>query len=120
MVYKEFKNQQQNHHLSLFAPERINYFGTVALAFIINPRSAIGIIQLHLKEEVSKLTLTLFRPVLINKIHTLFTIGSNVLIIIEPRHEIFNNVVCATSKASDQTAHMRSLIRAFTSRLSIL
>ena len=39
---------------------------------------------------------------------------------IEPVHEISNNVVCATSKASDQPAHMRSLIRAFASRLSIL
>ena len=38
----------------------------------------------------------------------------------EPRHEISNNVVCATSKASDQPAHTRSLIRAFASRLSIL
>ena len=31
---------------------------------------------------------------------------------IEPRHEISNNVVCATSKGSDQPAHTRSLIRA--------
>ena len=38
----------------------------------------------------------------------------------EPVHEISNNVVCATSKASDQTAHMHSLIRAFISRLNIL
>ena len=38
----------------------------------------------------------------------------------EAVHEISNNVVCATSKASDQPAHMRSLIRAFASRLSIL
>ena len=38
----------------------------------------------------------------------------------EPQHEISNNVVCATSKASDQPAHMRSLIRAFASRLNIL
>ena len=38
----------------------------------------------------------------------------------EPVHEISNNVVGATSKASDQPAHMRSLIRAFASRLSIL
>ena len=38
----------------------------------------------------------------------------------EPVHEISNNVVCATSKASDQTAHTHSLIRAFASRLSIL
>ena len=37
-----------------------------------------------------------------------------------PRHEISNNVVCATSKASDQPAHMRSLIRAFASRLNSL
>ena len=28
----------------------------------------------------------------------------------EPVHEISNNVVCATSKASDQPAHMRNLI----------
>ena len=35
--------------------------------------------------------------------------------IFEPRHEISNNVVCATSKISDQPAHARSLIRAFAS-----
>ena len=40
--------------------------------------------------------------------------------IIEPRHEITNNLVCVTSKASDQPAHTRSLIRAFVSRLIIL
>ena len=33
---------------------------------------------------------------------------------------ISNNVVCATSKATDQPAHTRSLIRAFASRLNIL
>ena len=38
----------------------------------------------------------------------------------EARHEISSNVVCATSKASDQPGHMRSLIRAFASRLNIL
>ena len=38
----------------------------------------------------------------------------------EPRHEISNNVVCATSKASDQPAHTPSLIRAFASRLNII
>ena len=38
----------------------------------------------------------------------------------EPWHGISNNVVCATSKASDQPAHTHSLIRAFASRLSIL
>ena len=41
-------------------------------------------------------------------------------IIIEPLHEISNNVVYATSKVSDQPAHTRSLIRAFASRLNIL
>ena len=38
----------------------------------------------------------------------------------EPVHEISNNVVCATSKASDQPAHTRSLIRAFARRCSTL
>ena len=37
----------------------------------------------------------------------------------EPRHEISNNVVCATSKASDQPALTRSLIKAFACRLNI-
>ena len=31
----------------------------------------------------------------------------------EPRHEIFNNVICATSKGSDHSAHTDSLIRTF-------
>ena len=37
------------------------------------------------------------------------------LLINEPQHELSNNVraVCATSKCSDQSAHTRSLIRAF-------
>ena len=35
-------------------------------------------------------------------------------------HGISNNVVCATSKASDQPVHTRSLARSFASRLSIL
>ena len=38
----------------------------------------------------------------------------------EPVHEISNNVVYATSKASDQPAHTRNLIVAFASRLNIL
>ena len=41
-------------------------------------------------------------------------------ITIKPVHDIYKNVVCATSKASDQPAQTRSLIRAFASRLSIL
>ena len=36
----------------------------------------------------------------------------------EPWHEIFNNVVCATSKGSDQPAHTRSLIRTFAFRVN--
>ena len=38
----------------------------------------------------------------------------------ERGHEISNNVICGTSKASDQPAHTHSLIRAFASRLNIL
>ena len=39
--------------------------------------------------------------------------------IIEPGHEISNNVVYTTSNGSDQPVHMRSLIRAFACRLNI-
>ena len=42
------------------------------------------------------------------------------ILIIEPVHEISNNVVCATSKASDQPGHTCSLIRAFATCLSSL
>ena len=41
-------------------------------------------------------------------------------LIIEPQHVISNNVVCATSKASDQPAQTRSLIWGFASHLTIL
>ena len=37
-----------------------------------------------------------------------------------PQLEVSNNVVCATSKVSDQPAHMCSLIRTFSSRLNII
>ena len=51
-----------------------------------------------------------------HELETLYQLNN----IYEPWHEIFNNIVCATSKASDQPAHTRSLIRAFTGRLNIL
>ena len=38
----------------------------------------------------------------------------------EPWHELSNNVVCTTSKGSDQPAHTRRLFRAFACRLNIL
>ena len=37
----------------------------------------------------------------------------------EPRHKISNNVVCATSKGSDQPAHTRRLIIAVSSHFNI-
>ena len=46
--------------------------------------------------------------------------GWNGVNIIGQRHETSNNVVCATSKGSDQPVHTHSLIRAFASRLNIL
>ena len=38
----------------------------------------------------------------------------------EPVHEISNNLVCVTSKASDQPGHTRILIRAFACCSNIL
>ena len=49
-----------------------------------------------------------------------FEISYSITVGFEPRHEISNNVVCATSKGSDQPAHTRSLIRAFASGMNIL
>ena len=56
-------------------------------------------------------------PVLLGQIHQVQQI---IILKPEPVHEISNNVLCGTSKASDQPAHMRSLIIAFASRLTIL
>ena len=36
------------------------------------------------------------------------------------KYEIANNVLCASTKGLDQPAHMRSLIRAFVSRLEAI
>ena len=47
-------------------------------------------------------------------------IASGELMIQEPRHEISNNVVYATSKASDQPVYTCSQIRVFATRLIIL
>ena len=44
----------------------------------------------------------------------------NLKLINELWHKISNNVVCATSKGSDGPGHMRSLVKAFASRLNIL
>ena len=55
----------------------------------------------------------------IDAIQTSRAVLWEVLCVYEPRHEISSNVVCALSKGSDQHVHMRSLIRAFASRLYI-
>ena len=55
-----------------------------------------------------------------NKLNLLDASVSTLQKIYEPRHEISNNVVCATSKGSEQPAHTSSLIRAFAGRLNIL
>ena len=57
---------------------------------------------------------------LLIKCYRLLQTSALTQVLFEPVHEISNNVVCATSKASDQPAHTRSLIRAFACRLSIL
>ena len=51
---------------------------------------------------------------------SIVSLTSHCVYIIEPWHEISNNVICATSKVSDQPAHTRSLVRAFACRLNIL
>ena len=54
----------------------------------------------------------------IRHIQVLYTMYFKISVIFtpnEPRHEISNNVVCATSKCSDQPAHTHSLIKVFAS-----
>ena len=47
-------------------------------------------------------------------LHCIFKITE----IIESQHEISSNMVCATSKGSNQPTHTRSLIEAFVNRLN--
>ena len=44
----------------------------------------------------------------------------SIILINKWQHEIFNNVVCATSKSSNRPALTRSLIKPFARRLNIL
>ena len=60
------------------------------------------------------------RPWVFIDIYNSFLMTQHLNQIFEPWHEISNNVVCATSKASDQPAHTPSLIRAFASRFNIV
>ena len=78
--------------------------------------SMIRVINGHTMNACSMLSIKSFPYVVFYFIICCEHIGIN----IKPRHEICNNVVCATSKASDQPAHTRSLFRAFASRLNIL
>ena len=61
-----------------------------------------------------------FRPGIVAPVHRILELTAYtqhpLSSIKEPRHEISNNVVCATSKGSDQPAHTRRLIRAIASR----
>ena len=66
------------------------------------------------KKYSEQLSIWSILHVRLNKNYTAQTVTSY-----EPWYEISNNVVCATSKGSDQIAHTRSLIRAFASRLNI-
>ena len=63
---------------------------------------------------------TLYSNLILSTIFSNFTVKDSSLNWLEPVHEISNNVVSATSKASDQPEHMPSLNRAFACRLSIL
>ena len=77
-----------------------------------------------LEETSMKLLLSMHKCFKIIKqllqLHNSFTaVDKTCNYIIEPRHEIYSNVVWVTSKASYQPAHTRSLIRAFACRLNI-
>ena len=74
-------------------------------------------IDINLLSATYKLQKTFF---LINDKEQESITSNGITNIFEPPHQISNNVVCATSKASDQPAHTHSLIRAFASRLNIL
>ena len=80
-----------------------------------NQQHYIEFYQLHLAQMLKTPILTV-RP---NNFPTcVVLLHGNV--VIGPRHEISNNLVCATSKASGQPGHTHSLIRAFANPLNIL
>ena len=79
---------------------------------------------MHICSTLLKFDITMYNMLLVIRkgIHVASIRNDVALILLayEPQHEISNNVVCATSKGSDQPAHTRSLIRAFASRLTII
>ena len=68
-------------------------------------------VLLNVSKTMRKSDKMLFNPRILSPLLNSFNKFNN---------DFFNNVVCATSKGSDQPVHMRSLIRTFASRLNIL
>ena len=77
---------------------------------VITPKICLDLNLPRMSERSYDSTLRKYRTVCMYKIS-----GIHVF-----RNEISSNMVCATSKGSDQPAHMRCLIRATASRLNIL
>ena len=71
-------------------------------------------LTLKLVAPVSDIPIFYIKYLTMHKVH--MHAGAIRQLLYEPRHEISNNVVCATIKGSELPAHTRSLIRAFASR----
>ena len=82
------------------------------MSFSVYPLSADKV------SEVIYGNLSIFMQIVFNNL--LETIAKSTIVILELCNEISNNVVCATSKGSDQPTHTRSLIRAFVDLLNNL
>ena len=70
-------------------------------------------------KHLVEMNITILRIPVTGSIYKLWCLKKAWISRFEPVHEISNNVVCAISKASDQPAHTRSLIRAFACRSNI-
>ena len=93
---------------SIFANKQWTVYLLVYLS-CVDPDEMPGFVAIHLDLHGCVLNLTVS-----------FLQGTRPKSYYEPLHEISNNVLCATSKGSDQPAHTHSLIRAFARRLNIL
>ena len=116
----------QNTHVQIFAymQQRFVLSGDQVQKFFFYFTRVSKSVHMHQFTYVNAFVYTQINTHARKSVHVyralVFCVHLSPLIRFEPRHEISNNVVCATSKASDQPAHTHSLIGAIASHLNIL
>ena len=114
-----YAQSDQSLCLSLVYSMSVKLLTEHHLEYLSLKETAKARVSLHLSKKNTLLEIACHRSNIDHGFHKGLESWKNLLLIalqFRPVQEISYSVVCATSKGSDQPAHTRSLIRAFSSR----